>query len=106
MDFRFALNPDVAFSLPLGGFWLAWVLAAAVSALVWWAVRCFMSGRPWEALALSVVVLGAASNLFDRFRYGAVIDYLDLRWFTVFNLADVLIVLGVAGLLWIEWRKR
>ena len=56
LDFRLALNPYIAFSLPLGGVWLAWVLAGAILALVWWAVRCLKSGRSGESIALSAVV--------------------------------------------------
>src|SRR5690625_954555 len=42
---------------------------------------------------------GAVGNLIDRLRFGAVIDFLDIRIF-VFNVADVAIVLGVALLFW------
>jgi signal peptidase II len=43
--------------------------------------------------------VGAVGNLIDRLRWGAVIDFLDIRIF-VFNVADVAIVLGVALLFW------
>ena len=38
-------------------------------------------------------------NLIDRLRWGAVIDFADIRIF-VFNVADAAIVLGVALLFW------
>jgi signal peptidase II len=38
---------------------------------------------------------GAASNLFDWLRRGAVMDFIDLRIWPVFNIADAAIVLGV-----------
>lgn len=43
--------------------------------------------------------VGAVGNLIDRLRWGAVIDFLDIRIF-VFNVADVAIVGGVALLFW------
>ena len=46
------------------------------------------------------LVLGAASNLYDRLKYEYVIDYIDLKWFTVFNLADSMIVVGAGLLIW------
>ena len=46
-----------------------------------------------------ISVVGALGNLLDRLRWGAVIDFLDIRIF-VFNVADVAIVLGVALLFW------
>jgi signal peptidase II len=39
---------------------------------------------------------GATGNLLDRVRHGAIVDFIDLRVWPVFNVADVAIVLGVA----------
>ena len=48
--------------------------------------------------ALALLAGGALGNLLDRLRLGAVIDYIDLAVWPVFNLADVAVTLG-AGLL-------
>lgn len=45
-------------------------------------------------LALALILSGALSNLLDRWHYGCVTDYIDLRIWPVFNLADILICLG------------
>ena len=42
---------------------------------------------------------GGGGQSLDRLRWGAVIDFLDIRIF-VFNVADVAIVVGVALLFW------
>ncbi len=66
----------------------------------------FVSKRRWGgATGLWVVLLGALSNLYDRLAYGYVIDYLNLTFFTVFNLADVLITVGVGWLIWRSFRS-
>lgn len=39
-------------------------------------------------------IAGATSNLIDRIRFGYVIDYIDFRFWPVFNLADVFITVG------------
>jgi lipoprotein signal peptidase len=57
-------------------------------------------GKFTASVYSAAIILGATSNLADRFQYGYVIDYFDLKYFTVFNLADVLIVGGTIGLLW------
>ncbi|HAP32576.1 MAG TPA: signal peptidase II [Firmicutes bacterium] len=44
---------------------------------------------------LAVMLGGAAGNLFDRLQTGYVVDFIDLRFWPVFNLADVAIVAGV-----------
>jgi signal peptidase II len=45
--------------------------------------------------ALGAALGGAGSNVIDRLRRGAVVDFIDLKVWPVFNLADVAIVLGV-----------
>jgi signal peptidase II len=49
--------------------------------------------------ALFLAFLGAFSNLYDRLHYGYVIDYFDLKYFTVFNLSDVMIIIGIFGVI-------
>ena len=62
------------------------------------------------ALALGLVIGGALSNLADRLIHGAVADFFHFHvygfsWY-VFNLADAVIVAGVAGLLYDSFHGR
>lgn len=43
---------------------------------------------------------GALGNALDRMRLGRVIDFIDLRIWPVFNLADIAIILGIGVLAW------
>ena len=52
-------------------------------------------------LPVGMVVGGALGNLADRARIGAVIDFIDPRFWPAFNLADAAIVLGILGLLYV-----
>ena len=47
-----------------------------------------------EFLGYLLIILGGLSNLFDRVVYGYVVDMLHLFSFSVFNLADVMIMVG------------
>jgi len=50
-------------------------------------------------IAYGLILGGAFSNLYDRLVYGYVIDYIDLKIWPVFNLADSTITVGVVVLL-------
>ncbi len=46
-------------------------------------------------MGLAAALAGSGSNLYDRLRHGAVIDFLDLGWWPVSNLADIALVAGI-----------
>ncbi len=53
-------------------------------------------------VALGGVIGGATGNLIDRLvrdNGGAVIDFIDFRWYPVFNVADMAVVIGAALLI-------
>jgi signal peptidase II len=74
-------------------------LAVAAGLLSWAA----LSLAPLERVGLSLMAGGAIGNAFDRWRQGAVTDFLDVHWgtwhFPTFNMADVAITCGVLCLL-------
>jgi len=82
------------------------LLLAVVIAVMWRSRQL-----RWETGAgLALILGGALSNLFDRVRYGRVVDFIDVyfhsyHWYT-FNLADASIVVGamflVIELLFVE----
>ena len=49
-------------------------------------------------LCLGLQMGGAIGNLIDRVRAGYVVDFIDLTFWPVFNVADSAICVGVAGL--------
>ncbi len=56
--------------------------------------------------ALGLVLGGALGNVVDRFMYGAVVDFIDLRFWPVFNIADSAITIAIILLIIIEWRSK
>lgn len=89
----------------------AWTLIAvsfAVTAwLLWWLWRN-QSGL--VAVSLGMIIGGAMGNVIDRYRFGAVFDFLDFHAFgwhwPAFNVADCAIVVGVLLLLADGFRPR
>ena len=50
--------------------------------------------RPIFSFSIMMIIAGGLSNLIDRIIFHSVTDFLDLKWFAIFNLADVFAVLG------------
>ena len=58
----------------------------------------------------AIIIGGSLGNLFDRFYYYAVPDFIDLHlgnfhWF-LFNIADIFITVGIIGLIFLEVFKK
>lgn len=79
---------------------LALLTLMIVVAILAWAFR---ARAAWERSGLSLIAGGALGNILDRWRQGAVTDFLDFHWrgwhWPAFNGADVFISLGVLMLL-------
>lgn len=90
LTFNFTPNYNIAFSLPLSGIWLNVLIAVIIGSISIYLLSNKHLSK-LEIVSLSGIIIGAVSNLLDRLKYGYVIDYFDLKWFTVFNLADTLI---------------
>jgi signal peptidase II len=80
---------------------LAIFSAAAVLAIIYAFVRSRRQ-QIWVHIALGLILAGALGNLYDRARFGVVRDFLrfNTSWYPfVFNVADVLLCIGVPLLL-------
>lgn len=107
---RLVLNYGAAFSLTDGRGPLISILALVVVAVLLRTGR--HATRPAMAVSLGMVVGGAFGNLLDRaFRDGdglfggGVVDFVDLGWWPVFNVADAAIVVGACLLFLLQWRE-
>lgn len=107
IKFNLVKNYHIAFSLPFTGQWLNILIIAIIICLFYCLLFLLKKQKYWQVNFLLTIILGASSNLLDRIKYGYVIDYFDLKYFTVFNLADVMVVGGVIGvLLTIKFKKK
>jgi signal peptidase II len=70
-----------------------WTATAALLAMTAHLGLFFKS--PAAQIGLAAALAGSGSNLYDRLRHGAVIDFLDVGWWPVSNLADIALVAGV-----------
>lgn len=90
------INPGIAFSINLpkaliGGIILV-VLLIFLAALI----QAYRKNDQWSMAGFLFIIAGAVSNGIDRLIYGGVVDFINISILPVFNLADILIILGVA----------
>ena len=94
---RLTFNDGAAFSLGGGSGGILALLGLLIVGLVYRSVLQWPGRLP--AVALGCVLGGALGNLTDRvFRDGAVVDFIDLQWWPLFNVADIGISCGAVGL--------
>ena len=105
-------NPGISFSMFQAnspyGVWFLIGMACAICLFILYAFR--KEKNKWTRFALMLVLGGALGNVWDRLRYGVVIDFLDFHladyhW-PAFNVADSAICIGVAVILWQAIRRK
>jgi signal peptidase II len=115
VDFVLTWNTGISYGLfPQRGLVGAWALLAfkILAVLLLWIWLARASSR-LTAVALGLIIGGAVGNAIDRLHWPGVMDFVlfhfetaefSFRWY-VFNLADLAIVAGVAGLLYDSLRQ-
>jgi signal peptidase II len=91
LGFETVCNFGVAFGLFPG----KTILLIAVSLMVAFLVFHEKLKTEGQKIAIILVVSGGVANLFDRVRFGCVIDFINLRVWPSFNLADLMVSFGV-----------
>lgn len=112
LRFSLGFNSGFAFGTGQGYGVLVGIVALAVVA---WVLRMMSrTHHPVVAMGLALVSGGALGNIVDRvFRgdawmRGKVVDFIDLQWWPVFNVADAAICTGAVVLIvgsWLDWRS-
>lgn len=110
LRFNLAFNTGAAFSFGSGQGIGPWVAAIAIAVIVGLALGATSRMR-WGAVATGLIAGGALGNLADRafrsddgFMGGGVVDFIDLQWWPVFNVADAGVVVGAVLLVLVSLR--
>ena len=103
MDLVYVVNPGISYSLLANLGQLPLIIFALIAAVVL-GVWIVSAHSRLVATSLGLIAGGAVGNAVDRMHLGGVADFFSLHaagyyWY-VFNIADVAIVAGVAGLLY------
>jgi signal peptidase II len=98
LQLNLAFNTGMAFSRGAGLGPFVPVLAIGVIAAL--LIALGRSESRWFSVAVGLVIGGAVGNVLDRlFRgdgwlRGSVVDFIDLQWWPIFNVADAAVVVG------------
>lgn len=89
-------NTGAAFGLMRGSGQIVFLAALVIIALAFaWFFAFRGKKRLWSFVGLGLLIGGALGNLIDRIFRHKVVDFFDLGWWPVFNIADLAIVAGV-----------
>ena len=98
-------NTGVAFSMFSGGGPLVVIIAfVALGALLAFFFTHLHKRLVW--LPTGLLIGGAAGNLIDRLRLGAVTDFIKLPHWPAFNVADICVTLGVISLIYVLEKDK
>jgi signal peptidase II len=112
-NIAFVFNSGASFSfLADAGGWQRWLFVGLALSISAWLLALLRQHSREKLLpvALAMILGGALGNVIDRFRYGAVVDFLDFHLlgahFPTFNVADSAISVGVALTLWHQFTTK
>jgi signal peptidase II len=102
-SFTLVHNKGAAFGLFKGFGWLFIALAVVTCIFICIYLMLYREEDRLVSWSLTLILAGALGNMVDRIRYNYVVDYLDVFYrdwhWPVFNLADIVINVGVGLLL-------
>ena len=106
LTLRMGWNRGINFGLFSGGEdWMRWVMIAVALGIIAYVLNWMRGESDRRALASAGLLIGGAlGNIVDRLSYGAVADFLNMSCCGitnpfVFNVADIAIFFGAAGLM-------
>lgn len=96
-------NKNLAWSIPIapGFFYFFWLI------IFFFLIYYFLKSKKHsEKIAFAFILSGAVSNLADRIIHGCVIDFIDIKIWPIFNLADIYITIGISLLVVIHIKYK
>ncbi len=100
VQFRYAENTGMAFSMLSGARWIFIAITMVVCIGVLYYLFSNRCKSLWLYWSLGVIASGGIGNLIDRICYGFVVDFIEPTFinFAVFNIADCAVTCGAVSL--------
>ncbi|MFT4326834.1 MAG: signal peptidase II, partial [Candidatus Woesearchaeota archaeon] len=106
LQLRYVINTGAAFGLFQGAKVILGFLSVFIVAGILYFIVYQKDVREKYWLPLSFMAGGALGNAIDRLFYVGVIDFIDIRFWPVFNIADMFITLAVVLIFIIDFRTN
>lgn len=104
--FTYITNTGAAFGLFPGGGNIFMVVAIIVVI----AIIIYIANHPTlpgiVRFAFGLQLGGAIGNMLDRIQHGSVVDFVDIGFWPIFNIADISIISGVILLAYWLWEEE
>lgn len=101
---RHQMNEGIAFSAPITGWPLKILTVALIAYVAYYYLREEkLRGTKMVDLAYAAFLAGAAGNGVDRILMGKVTDFIEVKYFANFNLADIIICVSAATIVVIHF---
>lgn len=104
LSLDFTRNYGLAFGLTGNRWVIVLISTLLLGFLLWFAWTEWKNAHHLATFATMLMAVGAISNLVDRIRFGYVVDWISVQYWSVFNLADVWITLGAALIVIQYWK--
>lgn len=95
LEFSLHENQGIAFGIPFNNFLFYIVVVIILFILFYLLIKFYQQKKIYLIGVTTFVVVGAISNILDRITFGFVVDYIAFWKWSVFNIADAMIILAV-----------
>jgi len=99
INFSLYKNYGIAFDIPLP-FFITFIITLVIILFLSRFIYKHYKNNNYASVAAIAVIIGSVSNLLDRIINGYTTDYLIIFSTSAINIADILIVTGIIGMLW------
>jgi signal peptidase II len=100
----FVENLGAGFGTLQGQWWLLVIISLIAFGIAFY--YFLRTKKYFLELVLAVLLGGILGNLIDRIVFGFVRDFIDFRIWPVFNIADIVITIGILLLIYYFWKEK
>lgn len=102
LSFNYVANTGITFGF-FKGFNLLFIILTLL--IIVFVLYYYRKEKKYD-LAFNFILAGAFGNLIDRIFRGFVVDFIDLGFWPIFNLADAFVTIGALLLIYYLWKEK